>query len=482
MTFPNWLTSPWRRSLCRLLTTACLLLALAPLAEAAPPSLLSHQGYLTSPTGSPISGTLAMRFAIYNVANGGGALWQESQNVAVQSGSFSVVLGSNVALNLPFDTPYYLGISVGNDNEMTPRQRLTSVPYAYTAQSALSVADGSITAAKLGESCASGQVLAYNGTAWACASVGGSSALDANGNLVTSGYVKLGGGAASCNSSTAGTLRWTGSRFEGCDGTSWTAFAVAVVSCSDSLKNGSESDVDCGGSCGKCADAKACNQAADCLSGTCNNGVCAVTASCSDMVKNGSESDVDCGGSCSQKCAVGKTCASSSDCQSSVCGNGMCVAPTCSDAVKNGAETDVDCGGSCGQKCSIGKTCTQAADCQSGTCSNGVCTSSVQCTVAADCAGSDTACSVRTCNSGVCGRNYAASGTIVADQIAGDCHSNVCDGSGNVANMVDDSDLPSDDGNPCTAQLCSNGNPAYIAVTDGTACGNGLTCQAGACQ
>lgn len=421
MAFPNGLTSPLRSALCRLLTTTCLLLALAPLAEAAPPSLLSHQGYLTSPTGSPISGTLAMRFAIYNVASGGSALWQESQNVAVQAGSFSVVLGSSVALSLPFDTPYYLGIAVGSDSEMSPRQRLTSVPYAYTA---LSVADGSITAAKLGESCASGQVLAYNGTAWACASVGGSSALDANGNLVTSGYIKLGGGAASCNSSTAGTLRWTGARFEGCDGTSWTAFAVAVVSCSDSLKNGSESDVDCGGSCGKCAATKACNQAADCQSGSCNNGVCAATATCSDMLKNGSESDVDCGGSCSQKCSVGNACALPSDCQSSVCNNGTCVAPTCSDAVKNGAESDVDCGGSCSQKCAIGKSCAQSADCQSGTCSNGVCTLSVQCTVAADCAGSDTACSVRTCVAGTCGRNYAADGTSCGGGLT--CQSGAC--------------------------------------------------------
>jgi hypothetical protein len=415
--FSNRLSAQLRR----LLSTACLLLALTPLAEAAPPSLLSHQGYLTSSTGSPISGTLAMRFAIYNVASGGSALWQENQNVSVQSGSFSVVLGSSVALNLPFDTPYYLGIAVGSDSEMSPRQRLTSVPYAYTA---LSVADGSITAAKLGEHCASGQVLAYNGSAWACSSVSGSSALDANGNLVTSGYIKLGGGAASCNSSTAGTLRWTGSRFEGCDGTSWTAFAVAVASCSDSLKNGSESDVDCGGSCGKCADSKACTQSSDCQSGNCNNGVCAAAPSCNDMLKNGTESDVDCGGSCSQKCAVGKTCGSAGDCQSSICGNGLCLAPTCSDGVKNGDEADVDCGGSCSQKCPIGKACTQTADCQSGTCSNGTCSQSVQCTVATDCAGSDTACSVRTCNAGFCGTSNVANGTSCGSGLT--CQSGAC--------------------------------------------------------
>jgi hypothetical protein len=70
---------------------------------------------------------------------------------------------------------------------------------------------------------------------------------------------------------------------------------------------------------------------------------------CTDGLKNGSETDVDCGGSCSTKCANGKICASGSDCSSSYCGpNGLCAAaPSCSDGVQNGTETGIDCGGSC---------------------------------------------------------------------------------------------------------------------------------------
>ncbi|HLL52587.1 MAG TPA: kelch repeat-containing protein [Myxococcaceae bacterium] len=40
--------------------------------------------------------------------------------------------------------------------------------------------------------------------------------------------------------------------------------------------------------------------------------------SCTDGVKNGNESDVDCGGAC-QQCAFGKTCAAAADCASGVC-------------------------------------------------------------------------------------------------------------------------------------------------------------------
>jgi uncharacterized repeat protein (TIGR01451 family) len=45
--------------------------------------------------------------------------------------------------------------------------------------------------------------------------------------------------------------------------------------CSDGIKNQTETDVDCGGStCGKCANGKACLAAADCTSATCTAGVC----------------------------------------------------------------------------------------------------------------------------------------------------------------------------------------------------------------
>jgi hypothetical protein len=45
--------------------------------------------------------------------------------------------------------------------------------------------------------------------------------------------------------------------------------------CGDGVKNGAESDIDCGGSCAKCETASTCSANADCMSQVCTNGTCA---------------------------------------------------------------------------------------------------------------------------------------------------------------------------------------------------------------
>ena len=52
------------------------------------------------------------------------------------------------------------------------------------------------------------------------------------------------------------------------------ALTVTAPTCSDSVQNGSETALDCGGSCGPCANGLTCSTAADCQSGTCAFGVC----------------------------------------------------------------------------------------------------------------------------------------------------------------------------------------------------------------
>lgn len=71
-----------------------------------------------------------------------------------------------------------------------------------------------------------------------------------------------------------------------------------------------------------------------------------VPASCSDGVKSGDESDIDCGGSCAA-CAAEFSCARHDDCDSKSCRAGLCVAAACDDGRLNGDEAGVDCGGSC---------------------------------------------------------------------------------------------------------------------------------------
>src|SRR5258707_3416560 len=55
----------------------------------------------------------------------------------------------------------------------------------------------------------------------------------------------------------------------------------------------------------------------------CVDDVC-IDATCHDSAKNGSESDVDCGGSC-EHCPIGKDCQAGTDCGSGACGAGTCI-------------------------------------------------------------------------------------------------------------------------------------------------------------
>jgi hypothetical protein len=52
-------------------------------------------------------------------------------------------------------------------------------------------------------------------------------------------------------------------------------------------------------------------------------GPCPRGATCGDGVQNGTETDVDCGGTC-PRCAPGQTCATRSDCATALCTGGAC--------------------------------------------------------------------------------------------------------------------------------------------------------------
>jgi hypothetical protein len=181
-----------------------------------------------------------------------------------------------------------------------------------------------------------------------------------------------------------------------------------------------------------CQMTKVCNAMGACVEclddSTCNGGYCfgGTCAKCDDTVKNGDETDADCGGTHCPTCAQGKTCQIGGDCTTTFCADGVCCDAACSDACQacnvasdpgsctlipkyeddpkygtnesclgtngvtcnggglcktaNGAPcmTNIDCAST---KCSMNKTCvalagepcTSNADCSSNVCTNNVC-------------------------------------------------------------------------------------------------------------
>lgn len=102
------------------------------------------------------------------------------------------------------------------------------------------------------------------------------------------------------------------------------ALAAPEHTCFDRVLDGDETDIDCGGSCMPCATQGTCADAGDCQSQSCvtpdaeaDGGRCAAPT-CSDGVRDGYETDVDCGWNCTA-CARGQHCERPVDCASEIC-------------------------------------------------------------------------------------------------------------------------------------------------------------------
>ncbi len=188
------------------------------------------------------------------------------------------------------------------------------------------------------------------------------------------------GGASTSDASEAGTDG------PASDGPAEAGVDAAPATCHDNLKDGDETDIDCGGGqCGGCGPNKGCASTSDCSSTASgcgpNVGGCAcdlVTGTCVydhcfDQRKDGNETDVDCGGGECPPCGPMQGCGLDGDCTTNACDGiaSVCVASQCNDHRRDGDETDVDCGGSdsCG-RCTVGERCVVKSDCLPGhTCS-----------------------------------------------------------------------------------------------------------------
>ena len=162
------------------------------------------------------------------------------------------------------------------------------------------------------------------------------------------------------------------------------------ATCTDGLKDGSETDVDCGGLCPPCADGSSCDAGGDCTSGVCTNGVCN---------------------------ALGAACTEASHCATSFCVNGVCCGEPCTDEGPLSCAYDGNCNhdGTCqrypaGTPCGVA-TCSAGTAMPAGTCDGmGTCTQ----------VSPPTFCSPYACDGAVCASGCAHD----SDCAAGPC--NVC--------------------------------------------------------
>jgi hypothetical protein len=115
------------------------------------PRLLPYQGRLLRADGTPEKETQRLTFRVYAAPDAPSALWSEAQDVPLTNGFYAVFLGSvSVFPDTLFDGhDRWMGVTVGDGPELTPRQQIASVAYAIMATSALraSTADQATTAA-----------------------------------------------------------------------------------------------------------------------------------------------------------------------------------------------------------------------------------------------------------------------------------------------------------------------------------------------
>jgi len=110
-------------------------------------SYIPIQGRLTNSSGNPLSGNYSVRFNIYDVDSEGTALCSTTKTINIVNGLFSDTM--SCASGIIDGRQLWLGIKVGDDAEMTPRQPIYPVPYAWSLIPATSIKGSTVHSAIL---------------------------------------------------------------------------------------------------------------------------------------------------------------------------------------------------------------------------------------------------------------------------------------------------------------------------------------------
>lgn len=111
------------------------------------PATLSYQGLLTDSNGTPLEGTQQVSFKFYSGAGGTNFIAGSTRGplaVTTFKGLFTKVIGDGTTSNAPLnfslgDQEIFIEIILGPDPEgtpLSPKVRLTAVPYAFVANTA----------------------------------------------------------------------------------------------------------------------------------------------------------------------------------------------------------------------------------------------------------------------------------------------------------------------------------------------------------
>jgi hypothetical protein len=104
---------------------------------------INYQGKLTGSGGNALTGTYDVTFGLFDIATGGRALATDTHAVLVTNGLFTTPITFNPSL---FDgRALWLGVKVGADTEMTPRQEIRPVPYAISLRPGATIAGSGTT-------------------------------------------------------------------------------------------------------------------------------------------------------------------------------------------------------------------------------------------------------------------------------------------------------------------------------------------------
>ncbi len=106
--------------------------AISPESPSSRSNYIPIQGRLTDASGIPLNGNYDVTFRLYDVLTAGTALCTSSStNIPVENGLFNayIELAGCAAID---GRQLYLSVQVGTDPEMTPRQYIDNVPYAWT--------------------------------------------------------------------------------------------------------------------------------------------------------------------------------------------------------------------------------------------------------------------------------------------------------------------------------------------------------------